>query len=119
MLFNDLSENVSDLKDNLQRIVSKIEKNSKQLKDQTQLRVELAKEENKLNSLYKKLGEQKYRVEKGYDAEFAFEEIIEEIDMVLARVEAIKSKYEYVKSFSDSNSGTIIKEDKFLSNEKE
>lgn len=116
MLFNDFNDNVSDLKDNLQRIISKIEKNSRQIKDQTQLKVELVKEESKLSAQYRKLGEYVFKLKKeNVEVDLDFEEnTIAEIDRLLARIEAIKSKYEYIKSFSNFKSDEVREENKYI-----
>lgn len=111
-LFNDLNDNLSDFKENLDKIIQKIEKNSKQIKDQTQIKVEIGKVERELNSLYQKLGEKTYRLHKGEVENLMMEEIVKEIDASISKLEGLKTRYEYIKSFEDRSEKLQVKEDK-------
>lgn len=121
-LFDGLNENILDLKESLGSIANKIEKNSKQIKDQTQIKVEISKEQRNLNFLYKSLGELFYKIEKGDNerSEDKISNIMRDIDISLSRIEALNKKYEYIKSFDYSSNSYTSVDKKYLDiNEKE
>lgn len=76
----------------------------------------MVKEESKLSAQYRKLGEYVFKLKKeSATVDIDFEEnTIAEIDRLLARIEAIKSKYEYVKSFSNFKSDEVRDENKYI-----
>ena len=91
-LIDELSDNISDLKDNLKVASKIISKNSKEIKRQAKLKLEIAKEEKRLNDLYKHIGKEYYQVHKrlGDDSKTPMHDYISEIDRTLAKIEALK-----------------------------
>lgn len=100
-LFDDLQENISDLKDNLKIASAKISKNSKEIKKQAKIKLELAKEERKLNDLYKDIGKEYYKMHKrlGDSENTPISNYLREVDISIAKIEALKTKTDNFSSY--------------------
>lgn len=93
-LLDNLSENLDSLRENVGEVAKKIQFNSKELKEQTLLRLEISKEERKLSDLYRNIGEAFYSEHNklsNYTNSYIEDEILE-IDRVVAKIEALKIK---------------------------
>lgn len=101
-LFDELQDNISDLKDNLKIASAKISENSKEIKKQAKIKLELAKEEKKLNDLYRKIGKEYYEIHKrlGDSEDTPISNYLKEIDMSIAKIEALKTKTDDFTSYS-------------------
>lgn len=122
-LIDELSDNISDIKDSLKVASKIISKNSKELTRQAKLKLEILKEEKRLNDLYRHIGREYYEIHKrlGDDSKTSMSEYIREIDKSIAKIEALKLNVDinssYNTTFNDygENSGSNeikVKEEK-------
>lgn len=101
-LLDELQGNLSDIKDNLKVASKKITENSKEIKRQAALKLEIAKEERNLSELYKKIGKEYYEIHKslGDESETPMFEYLKNIDVTVAKIEALKLKFENFSGYT-------------------
>ncbi|WP_036730248.1 hypothetical protein [Peptoniphilus mikwangii] len=86
-LFDDFANNFSD-------VTKKIRENSKEIKRQTLIKIEIAKEERRLNKSYEELGREFYKINKRLsDGNSNYiDNIMDKIDISISKIEALKTK---------------------------
>ncbi|WP_138159550.1 hypothetical protein [Peptoniphilus catoniae] len=90
-LFDDLTDNLKDLKSNIDVITKKIKENSQEIKNQTSLKLEIASEKRKLSKTYQELGSKLYEnYKEGKIADY--NDYVSEIDKMLSRIEGLNLK---------------------------
>ncbi|CDZ74601.1 Hypothetical protein ING2D1G_0417 [Peptoniphilus sp. ING2-D1G] len=93
--FDDIAEDLKNIKDNLSKISNIIKENTNEIKFQTQVRFEISKETRKLQKLYEDLGQQVYDLlKKDGLKDYDFSEYVKKIDISIARIESLKTKLE-------------------------
>lgn len=102
-LFEDFNYNISEIRENIGKIARKVESSSKQIKDQAQLKMEIAKAEHKLKQLYQNLGEKTYKEYIGEEVEINIEEAVKSINIVKAQLEGLNKRVEYLKTRDSQN----------------
>ncbi|RVU55112.1 hypothetical protein [Anaerosphaera multitolerans] len=95
-LLDNFSGNLDDLKSTVKDFTELIKNNSKELKEQTAIRLEISKEERKLASMYRDIGETFYKEHNKLSnhSNDYIESKIGEIDIVVAKIESLKMKLE-------------------------
>lgn len=103
-LLDELQGNLTDLKENIKVASKKITENSKEIKRQASLKLEIAKEERNLSDLYNRLGKEYYNILKSYSQidEILIENYIKEIDASLAKIEGLKLKFDNFSGYTST-----------------
>lgn len=103
-LFDNLNDNIGDLKDNIKLAGEKISQNSKEIARVAKIKLEIAKEEKNLNEMYKAIGKYYYDLHKGIENSESdpMSGYIAGIDKSVARIESLK-----LNLMSSSNDFTV------------
>ncbi len=100
--FDDIAEDIRDIKDKINKITSVIKDNTKEIKFQTQVRFEISKETRKLQKAYEDLGKQVYDLLKKDEIKNCdFGEYTRQIDISIAKIESLKTKLEGQSNYDD------------------
>lgn len=112
--FDNFTENLTDIKNNLEIISQKLLENTKEIKDITKLKLDLVKEKRVLSNLYKELGIHYYKVYKNSDSNLNVAGQITKIDISLQKVSSIENSLNNFKkgSMDSPDSGLYLMEKK-------
>lgn len=101
--FDNLQENIDDLKYSFSDFTRKVAEDSSQIKKIAKLKYEIAMEQKNLNELYRALGEHTFQVSKGMTCgNFSVEGHIAKIERSIARLESLKMALVNVGSLRSS-----------------
>lgn len=96
--FDNLDENLKDIRENLEFLSKKLLNESQDLKQAAKLKYEILNEKRILSDLYEKLGVHSYKLMKNENSDLDVEEIVKEIERHTSRVSSLEMGYEINKN---------------------